>query len=66
MQLQKNYEEIILEKLRQLPPMYWKEVINFIEFLRLKIEKNETLFLSEKSLAKDWLSPEEDEAWKDL
>ena len=25
-----------------------------------------THFASEKSLAKDWLSPEEDEAWKDL
>jgi len=26
----------------------------------------ETMLLSEKSLAKDWLLPEEDEAWKDL
>ncbi|WP_281054736.1 hypothetical protein [Thermodesulfatator indicus] len=41
-------------------------MIDFIEFLKLKIEKNETLFLSEKSLAKEWLLPEEDEAWKDL
>jgi len=61
-----EYEKIILEKLKQLPIIYWKEVIDFIEFLKLKIEKNETLFLSEKSLAKDWLLPEEDEAWKDL
>lgn len=27
---------------------------------------SETALLSEKSLAKEWLSPEEDEAWKDL
>ncbi|OAQ19789.1 hypothetical protein [Thermosulfurimonas dismutans] len=66
MQAQTEYEKIILEKLKQLPSFCWKEVIDFIEFLKLKIEKNETLFLSEKSLAKDWLLPEEDEAWKDL
>ncbi|WP_457755823.1 hypothetical protein [Thermodesulfatator indicus] len=66
MQAQTEYEKIILEKLKQLPSSYWKEVIDFIEFLKLKIEKNETLFLSEKSLAKEWLLPEEDEAWKDL
>jgi len=29
-------------------------------------EKMETAFLSESALAKDWLTPEEDEAWKDL
>ena len=66
MQVQKEYEKIILEQLKQLPISYWKEVIDFIEFLKSKVEKNETLFLSEKSLAKDWLLPEEDEAWKDL
>jgi len=66
MRFQTEDEKIILEKLKQLPPIYWKEVIDFIEFLKLKIEKKETLFLSEKSLAKDWLLPEEDEAWKDL
>ena len=66
MQTQIEYERIILEKLKQLPLSYWKEVIDFIEFLKSKIEKNETLFLSEKSLAKDWLLPEEDEVWKDL
>ncbi|RKX55628.1 MAG: DUF2281 domain-containing protein [Thermodesulfobacteriota bacterium] len=66
MRFQTEDERIILEKLKQLPPIYWKEVIDFIESLKLKIEKKETLFLSEKSLAKDWLLPEEDEAWKDL
>ena len=46
MQPQMEYEKVVLEKLKQLPPMYWKEVIDFIEFLKLKIQKNETLFLS--------------------
>ena len=27
---------------------------------------SETALLSESSLAKEWLTPEEDEAWKDL
>ncbi len=66
MQAHTEYEKIVLEKLKQLPLSYWKEVIDFMEFLTSKVEKNETLFLSEKSLAKDWLLPEEDEAWKDL
>lgn len=30
------------------------------------IETIETALLSESALAKDWLTPEEDEAWKDL
>ena len=63
---QTEYEKIILKKLNELPFSYWKEVIDFIEFLKSKIEKNETLFLSEKSLARDWFLPEEEEAWKDL
>ena len=29
-------------------------------------EKIETAIASERSLAKDWLSPEEDRAWKNL
>lgn len=29
-------------------------------------EPTMTHFASEKTLAKDWLSPEEDEAWQDL
>lgn len=31
-----------------------------------KVEIPATTLLSEKSLAKEWLNPEEDEAWKDL
>lgn len=49
----------------------YRELKNLEEILRKKgilKEKNlsETALLSEKSLAKEWLSPEEDEAWKDL
>ena len=59
-------EKILLKKISELPLLYKKQLIDFIEYLRLKAKKNETLYLSEQSLSKDWLSSEEDEAWKDL
>ncbi|MCB9834699.1 hypothetical protein H6792_01545 [Candidatus Nomurabacteria bacterium] len=31
-----------------------------------KLDISETMFLSQSSLALDWLRPEEDEAWEDL
>ncbi len=44
------------------------EVVDFIKFLQLKMVKDrfEITFASESSLSKDWLKPEEDEAWKSL
>lgn len=41
-----------------------KEIENLIKQLEKK--KYETAILSESSLKKDWLKPEEDEAWADL
>jgi len=42
--------------------------LNFIRFLNTKVleQKMELALVSEMSLKKDWLRPEEDEAWKDL
>jgi len=59
-------EERLVEKIRELPLPYRKQLIDFIEYLQLKAQRKETLYLSEKSLSKDWLLPEEDEAWKNL
>ena len=56
----------LVEKIRELPLTYRKQVIDFIEYLQLKAPRKETLYLSEKSLSRDWLLPEEDEAWKNL
>jgi len=43
------------------------EVIAFtIEEATDKSDRPITYFASEKSLAKDWLTPEEDNAWQDL
>ena len=38
----------------------------FVVFLDETTLPNEEFLLSEPSLAKNWLTPEEDEAWKDL
>ncbi len=49
---------------------YLNEVLNFLKFLELKqtqsIQDKTSMLLSEDSLAKEWLTPEEEEAWKDL
>ncbi len=59
----------IVSLVNQLP---YKEKLKLSEFLKKETrqdtekEKIQTHFASEKALAKDWLLPEEDEAWKDL
>ncbi len=57
-------KELLIEKLENLPDRYVEKVLEFISCL----EKSnlETAILSESSLEKDWLKPEEEEAWKDL
>jgi len=61
-------EEQIIRELRQVPRQHYREILDFI---RAK-KKNtcgmvaETALASESSLRKDWLRPEEDEAWADL
>ena len=55
----------LFKELQNLPQNEMQEVYDFVLRLKQK-EKNSALFLSESSLKKDWLSPEEDEAWKDL
>ena len=44
------------------------EVLDFLKFLKMKhLQDNlEVSILSESSLEKDWLKPEEDRAWHDL
>ena len=58
----------IITEIESLPSEYFQEIMDFIESIRLKKLKNipDTMILSEKSLAKDWDTPEEDEAWANL
>lgn len=64
-----NSKEQIIQQIEYIPEPLLNEVLNFIQFLKYKHlsqEKLETALLSESSLRKDWLTPEEDEAWQDL
>ena len=61
-------KETILQELEELPDALLDEVIDFIRFLKAKHTNAqlETALLSEAVLGRDWLQPEEDEAWQDL
>lgn len=61
-------KQMILKEIGKVPEPMLEEVLDFIKFLENKSLRkiSETAALSEASLAKDWLKPEEDEAWQDL
>jgi len=61
-------KEILIQEIEQVPESYLDEVLDFVHFLKSKIirEKLDTAIASESSLKKDWLLPEEDEAWQSL
>lgn len=61
-------KELIFKKIENIPEQYLPEVLDFIRFLETKTleERMGTAIASETSLEKDWLRPEEDEAWQDL
>ncbi len=63
-----NKRELIAKEIEQAPEPLLEEVLDFVRFLKSKRvqEKLEPSFLSESSLKKDWLRPEEDEAWENL
>jgi len=63
-----KYKEIILEEIEHIPDPFLEEVVDFIQFLKTKVAQNrfEITLVSEPLLAKDWLRPEEDEAWQNL
>ncbi|MBA4301998.1 hypothetical protein SAMN03080617_03416 [Algoriphagus alkaliphilus] len=63
-----SYEDL-LESLKKLSRKDKKKIHSFLESELSKHEVNEpteTYLLSEESLLKDWLSQEEEQAWKDL
>ena len=61
-------KELILKEIENVPKPYLIEVLDFVRFLERKAleQKMEIAIASETSLKKDWLRPEEDEAWKNL
>ena len=59
----------ITQELEKLPEPLLQEILDFVQFLQAKYQKDKTLeitIMSESSLQKDWLRPEEDAAWQDL
>jgi len=61
-------KELLISEIEEVPEPFLAEVLDFVYFLKAKIarEKLATAIASESSLSKDWLKPEEDEAWRDL
>lgn len=61
-------KEIILKEIEKIPEQYLAEILDFVRFLKAKAleERMGAAIASETSLKKDWLRPEEDEAWQDL
>lgn len=65
-------KEILAKKIEKLPLDLLEEVANYIDYMEFREAKDNQLGIqnitlaSEKSLSKDWLKPEEDEAWEHL
>jgi len=61
-------KESLLSEIERIPEPLLDEVLDFVQFLKAKTiqERLGTAIASESSLNKDWLKPEEDEAWQAL
>jgi len=60
-------KELITRELDQLPEQDLDRLLAFLHSLQSEhSEKAATLSAAETSLAKDWLTPEEDAAWANL
>ena len=72
-----NSKQQIIKEIEHIPEPLLNEIVDFIQFLKRKhLTQNQqemeetnsltTALFSESSLAKEWLTKEEDEAWQDL
>lgn len=61
-------KEELISEIEEAPEPLLSEVLDFVHFLKAKTlrEKLDIAIISESSLGKDWLDPEEDEAWQSL
>ncbi|NMG17994.1 DUF2281 domain-containing protein [Brasilonema bromeliae] len=62
-------KEQITQELEKLPEPLLQEILDFVQFLQAKNQQRnirEITIMSESSLQKDWLKPEEEAAWQDL
>ena len=63
-----NTKEVLINEIEEVPEPLLSEVLDFVHFLKAKLlrEELDIAIMSESSLGKDWLTPEEDEAWESL
>lgn len=61
-------KDLLLQEIEQTPEPLLEEILNYLRFLKTKLAQQqlETAIESESALKKDWLRPEEDEAWQSL
>jgi len=63
-----NTKDLLMNEIEEVPEPLLSEVLDFVHFLKAKLlrEKLDIAMMSETSLEKDWMTPEEDEAWQSL
>jgi hypothetical protein len=63
-----NTKDLLMNEIEEVPEPLLSEVLDFVHFLKAKLlrEKLDIAVMSETSLEKDWMTPEEDEAWQSL
>ena len=61
-------KDLLMNEINEVPEPLLTEVLDFVHFIKAKMarEKLDIALMSESSLGKDWLKPEEDQAWQDL
>jgi len=61
-------KDLLMNEIEEVPEPLLSEVLDFVHFLKTKVarEKLDIAIMSESSLSKDWLKPEEDEVWQNL
>ena len=61
-------KDLLLNEIEHAPEPLLDEVLDYLRFLKTKLaqERLDTAIASESALKKDWLRPEEDEAWQSL
>ncbi len=61
-------KDSIINEIEHLPESFVEEILDFIRFLKSSDSRKKLgiAVASESSLKKDWLRPEEDQAWQNL
>lgn len=63
-----SVKKLLRTEIESAPDVLVQEVYDFFTFLKNKEQGTQRadLIIAESALRKDWLSPEEDAAWRDL